>query len=178
MMKMLSQLMGGMPGADGSGAGAGEDPLKLGMDAIMGEMGGGAKQSPRDYWWKIVHAVFAFVLGIYVTATSTAFAGPVMRIPGKVAVSGGETGNRVNLFWAFATAELILQSTRYFLERGKTDSGIGGWLGMISGFLGQPLRGYVRLVARYSGIWSTIMEDGCVLVFMVGVFSWWKGAVG
>ena len=78
------------------------------------------------------------MLGTYVIATSTASVGPVVRIPGKVTVNGRVDGDGVNLFWAFATVELVLQSTRYFLERGKTGSGIGGWMGMASGLLGEP----------------------------------------
>ena len=183
MVKMLSQLMGGMtPGADGSAPPDGNG-LPPGLAAMMG-VGAGAPGSTQpeggtyDYVWKILHASFAFALGVYVTGTSTAFAGPVVRIPGKLADESVVAGrNRVNLFWAFATAELILQSARYFLERGRTGSGIGGWMGMASGLLGEPWGSYVRLLARYSGIWSTIVEDGCMLIFIVGVVSWWNGAI-
>ena len=190
MKKMLSQLMGGagMPGAEGAEGGG--EGLPPGLAALMGGMGGagsgGASQAqPRpgttyDHVWKIVHAIVAFALGLYVLATSTAFAGPMVRIPENSSATEGEwaRGGGINLFWAFATVELTLQSTRYFLERGKTGSGMGGWMGMVSGLLGEPWGSYVRLVARYSGIWTTVVEDGCVLIFVVGAFSWWKGAIG
>ena len=187
MMAMLSQLMGGMPGGTAGAEGA-DGGLPPGLAAMLGGMGGGAQGQqgqgqggdPYDYVWKILHALFAFVLAAYVTATTRAFSGPMVRIPGKGMLAGDtiQAGEGTNLFWAFATAELILQSTRYFLERGRTGSQLGGWMGMASGMVPEPYRSYVRLVGRYSGIWSTIVEDGMVVVFIVGIVSWWKGAVG
>ncbi|KAL9640766.1 MAG: hypothetical protein Q9164_000081 [Protoblastenia rupestris] len=183
MMKLLSQLMGGMPGSEGEDSG-----LPPGLAAMLGGMGGGAgprgrtqqvqKGNTYDYVWKIVHALFAVVLGVYVTAASTAFEGPVVRLPGKVLWEGTQPKENINLFWVFATAELVLQSSRFFLERGRTDSHLGGWMGMASGMLPEPYGSYLRLVGRYSGIWSTIVEDAMVLVFIVGVVSWWKGTAG
>ena len=181
MMKMLQQFMGGMPGAGGPGA-EGEGGLPPGLAAMMGAGGmgmpgtGGTQTKQEDtygYLWKIVHAVFALVLGIYVTATSHAFNGDVSR--GGVAGAGHEGG--VNVFWLFATAELVLQSSRFFLEKG-TGSQLGGWIGIVGNMLPEPWKGYVRLAARYSGIWSTVVEDGMVVVFVLGCVAWWKGAVG
>ncbi|KAL9128648.1 MAG: hypothetical protein Q9217_002708 [Psora testacea] len=185
MMKMISQLMGGgMPGAEGTVGG--DEGLPPALAAMLGGTAGAAgaqtQQAPvsdmYDYVWKIVHSLFALMLGVYVTTTSTALVGPVVRIPGKVLSGDTPTNDGIDLFWAFATAELVLQSSRYFLERGRTGSQLGGWMGMAIGLLPEPYRTYIRLVGRYSGIWNTIVEDGMVLVFVVGVFSWWKGAVG
>ena len=179
-MKMLQQLMGGMPGAEGAG-GEGGGGLPPGLAAMMGAGGmgmgmGGAQATPGDtygYVWKIVHAVFALVLGVYVTATSRAFNGDVSR--GGIAGAGHEGG--VNAFWLFASAELLLQSSRFFLEQGGGGQ-LGGWVGVVGNMLPEPWRGYVRLAARYSGIWSTVVEDGMVVVFVLGCVAWWKGAVG
>ena len=180
-MKMLQQLMGGMPGADGQG-GEGEGGLPPGLAAMMGAGGmgmpgmGGAQTKQEDtyaYLWKILHAVFALMLGIYITATSHAFNGDISR--GGIAGAGHEGG--VNVFWLFATAELVLQSSRFFLEKG-TGSQLGGWIGIVGNMLPEPWRGYVRLAARYSGIWSTVVEDGMVVVFVLGCVAWWKGAIG
>ena len=181
MMKMLQQLMGAMSGAEGQG-GNGEGGLPPGLAAMMGAGGtgmagmGGSQTKQEDtygYLWKIAHAVFALVLGIYVTATSHAFKGDIAR--GGIAGAGHEGG--VNVFWLFATAELVLQSSRFFLEKG-TGSQLGGWIGIVGNMLPEPWRGYVRLAARYSGIWSTVVEDGMVVVFVLGFVAWWKGAVG
>lgn len=180
-MKMLQQLMGGIPGAEEQGRG-GEGGLPPGLAAMMGAGGmgksgmGRAQTEQEDtygYLWNIVHAVFALILGIYVTATSHAFNGDISR----GGIAGAEHEGAVNVFWLFATAELVLQSSRFFLEKG-TGSQLGGWIGIVGNMLPEPWRGYVRLAARYSGIWSTVVEDGMVVVFVLGCVAWWKGAVG
>lgn len=175
MMKLLSQMMGGMPGGEGQEGEAGLPPgiaAMLGAGGLPGLGGPGQQEDKNGLFWKIIHAVFALVLGVYVTATSSAFSGQITR--------GATTGNTIdhhaiNVFWAFTTAELILQSSRYFLERGRSGSQMGGWMGIAGGFLPEPWRGWVMLIARYSGIWSTVVEDAMVIVFIVGCVSWWKG---
>ena len=184
LTKILQQVMGGggMPGAEGQGR-EGEGGLPPGLAAMMGAGGmgmpgmGGAPTTEHEdtyaYLWKIVHAVLALILGIYVTATSRAFNGHFSR--GGIAGTGHEGG--VNVFWLFATAELVLQGSRFFLEKG-TGSQLGGWMGIAGSMLPEPWKGYVRLAARYSGVWSTVVEDGMVVVFVLGCVAWWKGAAG
>lgn len=181
MMKMLQQMMGGMPGAEGQ-PGEGDGGLPPGLAAMLGAgglagipgMGPAAqKEDTYGYLWKIAHAIFALLLGVYVTATSHAFTGDVIR--GGIDGVGHEGG--VNVFWVFATAELVLQSSRFFLEKGGS-SPLGGWIGIVGNMLPEPWRGYLTLAARYSGIWSTVVEDGMVIVFVVGLVAWFKGAIG
>ena len=185
MMKMLSQLMGGVPGGEG-GAGAGEGGLPPGLAAMLGAGGmpgldGAPAQQTDDsyaYLWKILHAVFALFLGVYVTYTSTSFTGSIKRgSPGAIIEETPERDG-VNLFFVFATAELVLQSSRFFLEKGKGGGQLGGWIGLAAGFLPEPYRGYVSLVGRYARIWGTVVEDSMVVVFVVGCVAWWKGAQG
>lgn len=172
MMRLFSQLMGEVPpGPEKDGAAPGG--LPPGLAALMGN--GGLSQpenSTQDRAWKILHAVFAFALAIYVTIFSPTLS--LHQASRERRDSVTKPGEGINLFWAFATVELVLQSTRYFLERGRTSSGVGGIMGTISTFLPKPWAGYLRLIARYSGIWSTIMEDAYVLVFVIGVVSWWR----
>ena len=181
MMKMLQQLMSGIPGADGKGSGE-EGGLPPGLAAMMGTGGvdtagmAGEEAKQEDtygYLWKVVHTVFALVLGIYIIATSHAFKGDVSR--GGIAGAGNE--GVVNTFWLFATAELVLQSSRFFLERGNGNQ-LRGWIGIVGNMLPEPWRGYVKLAARYSGIWNTAVEDGMVVVFILGCTAWWRSAVG
>jgi hypothetical protein len=185
MMKMLQQLMGGMPptGDDGQPGEGMEGGLPPGLAAMLGGGGmpgmpgmGGApaqQKSTYAYLWRIIHALSALTLGVYITLTSHAFNGDISR--GGITGAGHEGG--INVFWVFATAELVLQSSRFFLEKGG-GSQLGGWMGMVAGFLPEPWKGYITLAARYSGIWSTIVEDGMVVVFIVGAVAWWKGAIG
>ena len=176
MMKILQQLIDGDIATGGPG---GEEVrgLPLGLAAMVGANGvGGAGTKQRDtneYLWKIAHAIFALVLGIYITTTSHAFNGDVSR--GGISGVGHEGG--VNAFWLFVTAELILQSSKFFLEN-RTGSGMGGGIWLVGNMLPERWRGYVGLAARYSGMWSTVVEDGMVIVFIFGCVAWWKGAVG
>ena len=182
MMQMLQQMMmggggGGMPGSGGNGAGD-AGGLPPGLAAMLGGGGGGlggmgpAPARPDDTYasvWKIVHAVFALALGVYMTS-ATAFSGS--RFSRTESVQG-EMG--VRFFWAFATAELVLQSTRFFLERGRISQ--GGLLGTVGGLLPEPYKGYVALVSRYSSIYTTVVEDAMVVVFVLGVVAWWRGGL-
>ena len=184
-MKMLQQLMGGMPppGAEGQAGAEGMDGgLPPGLAAMLGGGMPGMpgmegpqpqKDSTYAYLWRIIHALSALILGIYIIFTSHALNGDISR--GGITGAGHEGG--INVFWVFATAELVLQSSRFFLENGG-GSQLGGWMGMVAGFLPEPWRGYITLAARYSGIWSTVVEDGMVVVFIVGAVAWWRGAVG
>ena len=71
----------------------------------------------------------------------------------------------------------MLQSSRYFAERGQA-SQLGGWMGIVGNMLPEPYKGWLALAGRYSGIWSTVVEDGMIIVFIVGLVAWWKGAIG
>ncbi|MCJ1303233.1 hypothetical protein MMC08_006041 [Hypocenomyce scalaris] len=174
MMRMLQQMMGGgMP----PGGAAGEGGLPPGLAAMLGGgPGGGAgmaaplTEAPGAHWWKIAHAVFALMLGVYMTSMTT-FSGSRLS---RAGFAEGDLG--VRFFWVFATAELVLQSSRFFMERGRLASQ-GGVLGMIGGVLPEPYKGYVALIRRYSGIYTTVVEDAMVVVFVLGLKAWWKGGV-
>ena len=186
MMKMLSQLMGGMQSTEGD---AGR--LPPGLAAMLGDgganQGQGAAQAhsrqpkasnavKNDALWKVVHALIAFALAVYVTVTTLNRSGlsalETARAEGIIAASPA-----VNVFWAFATVEMVLQSTRYFLEMGQTKTPAGGMVGTLATILPPPWKGYLLLALRYRGIWSTIVDDGCVIIFVVGIMSWFHGAV-
>lgn len=185
MMKLLSQLMSGMPPDFDRDEYASKD-VPSGLASMLGGAGampglGGNHQanqgSSYEFVWKIVHAFFALSLGVYITATSNVSFGNMKRDPsGEEYVKASER-NGVNLFFAFATAELMLQSSRMFLERGGSEGMLGGWMSLVAGFLPEPWRGYMRLFARYAKIWATIVEDAMVVVFVVGCIAWSQGAV-
>ena len=172
MMRMIQQMMGGMGGDPAQGGPPGEGGLPPALAAMMG---GGASTdtlpaNTYGYVWRIVHAIFAFTLGIYILQTFHFDGSRISR-----AVDTSSTNARTEIFWIFTTAELLLQSSRFFMERGKVVQ--GGMLGIISNFLPPPWNEYVRLVARYSGIYTTIVDDAMVVIFVLGAVAWWKGAV-
>ncbi|RDW82245.1 hypothetical protein BP6252_03357 [Coleophoma cylindrospora] len=161
MMKMLQQMMGGVPGEGANGM-----PAFPGMTPQP--VAGG---SPYAYLWRVVHAVFALSLGLYIAVTTT-FSGTKLDRERSAIAS---EFSQVHFFWIFATAEVLLQSSRYFVERGKSVP-MAGVVGMVVGFLPQPWKGYVELVGRYSRIWTTVSGDAFVCVFVLGVCAWARGA--
>lgn len=175
MMRMLREMMGGEGGGE-----AGLADLLAGG----GVGGGGVQQSLRGEgavpaaaaadWWRVGHAVLALVLGVWV-ARMTAFSGS--RV-GRAVVGDGQMGGMV--FWVFVTAELVLQSTRFFVERGRgVGVAAGGWLGVVMGVVPEPWKGWVGLGRRYGGIYTRVVEDAMVVVFVLGAKAWWMGgAVG
>lgn len=187
---MLQQLMGGSAVIGegrrrGQRGGGNQGGLTPGLAAMLGgaegaesEQGlGQGQRQPSDrsaYAWRVIHAFLALALGVYMVSM-TAFSGA--RFSRRA--EGGTVGNDVGVrfFWAFATTQLTLQSTRYFLERGQAPVSHGGWFGMVLGILPEPWRGWVLLLSRYSVIYSTVVQDAMVVVFVLGCAAWWVGTV-
>lgn len=193
-MKMLQQLMGGGGGKLPAGLPPGMAAMLGGMMPPSASAGGGFAQSGEladdknnddGYLWKIVHAIFALGLGIYITAMTT-FSGA--KSSSSSSSSGVTTTTTADVhideirgeevrrfFWAFATAELLLQSTRFFLEKGRVSR--SGWVGVLIGVLPEPWKGYLALGTRYGGIYTTVVQDAMAVLFVLGCVAWWKGAV-
>jgi hypothetical protein len=189
--------MGGMPGPNGAGFGGSpaDDPIMKMMQQMMGgglgEGPGGmptfpgipdqdpAEADPYAYLWRVVHAVFALGLGFYIAFT-TPFNGSKAARELAAYNTYGEEGEMalspasVHFFWIFATAEILLQSSRFFLEKGRVQP--GGITGMVLGFLPEPYKGYLATVSRYGRIWSTVSADAFVCVFVLGASAWLRGS--
>lgn len=179
MMQQITGMMGGNP----------QDPndpnqppqLPPVLQAMMGGgMNGEAAVSPTNssaYLWRIAHALFAASLAFYVSLTST-FTGSKLARATSSFQDPSSYGLGSRLFIIFTSAELVLQSSRFFLEKGQLKG--SGWLAMIanSGFVPEPYAQYVRTLGRYIGIAQTVVSDGLVVVFVLGIMAWWNGAVG
>lgn len=190
MMKMLQQMMGGGPGGPGGGA----NPFGPGSP-----FGGGIPQQQTsavvtDRYsavWRLLHTAVALGLGLYI-ALCTSFAGTrLQRVESSVTGSIGRTkgagagGGVVDeqlegkfdssrFFWAFATAEAVLLTTRYFLDRARGPAATG-MVGMAVGLLPPPFKGYVEIALRYVQVFGTVRSDVLVCVFVLGVCSWLRG---
>ncbi|TVY85258.1 hypothetical protein LSUE1_G000114 [Lachnellula suecica] len=165
MMKMMQQMMGSMPG--GPGAGAGGMPSFPGAPPV-------STADPYAYIWRIVHAIFALGLGFYIAFTTTFTGTKIERERSGLAFTeSGVSAASVHFFWIFATAEVLLQSSRFMLEKGKTQQ--GGILGTVMSFLPEPYKGYLALVLRYGRIWTTVSGDAMTCVFVLGVCAWLRG---
>ncbi len=173
IMKMM-QMLGAGGGADG------QEGLPPALAAMMGGSAG-MDQAPAQqqedrygYLWRIVHALFALALGVYI-ASVTSFTGSyASRSKSSISSVGEEVGG-VKFFWVFATAELVLQSSRFFVEKGGGPQGsLLAGLGMM---LPEPWKGYVRVWGRYGVIYTTVVADAMVVIFVLGVVAWWRGQV-
>ncbi|KAK3070054.1 hypothetical protein LTR53_011123 [Teratosphaeriaceae sp. CCFEE 6253] len=189
MMKMMQSIAGMMGGNPQDPNDPNQPPqIPAGLQALMGGMGGmGAmggggsvqtKKAPETgsaYLWRIVHAVFASTLAIYITLTST-FNGSKLARSQSAYTDDAGYGFGQRLFIMFTSAELVLQSSRYFMEKGQLQG--SGMLAKIanSGFVPEPYAQYVRTLGRYVGIAQTIFADAMVVVFVFGVLAWWGGA--
>ncbi|KAF8863543.1 hypothetical protein BDZ45DRAFT_615210 [Acephala macrosclerotiorum] len=168
IMKMMQQMMSGMGGGEGP----------PGMPSFPGMPGQPAASvgDPYAYLWRIIHAVFALGLGLYIAFT-TMFSGTRIDRERSALGYSSEEGviqpAAVHFFWIFATVEVLLQSSRFFLEKGRVQQ--GGIMGMITGFLPEPYKGYLLWFSRYSRIWTTVTGDAMVCVFVLGACAWWKG---
>ncbi|KAF2036161.1 hypothetical protein EK21DRAFT_52537 [Setomelanomma holmii] len=185
MMAMLQQMMGGaaggMPGAPGQSGGAPPD-LPPGLANIFSAMQGGpaAEPSPAQssaWIWRLVHSLFSLALAIYIVL-QTPFTGSRLSRDSihddDWTVQPTPAQNFAHFFYLFATLEVIMQSSRYFIEKGQLQG--SGILSTVAGILPPPYGGYVRTIGRYSVIWSTVVSDAMVVVFVLGATSWWKGA--
>lgn len=184
--RILQQLVGGSMAMDGGRGGSGDQGgLPPGLAAMLGAVGnagpeqglGNGEKQPSNrsgYAWRITHALFALALGVYMVFM-TAFNGA--RLSRRDNDGATETEVRVRFFWAFATAQLVLQSTRYFLERDRGPVRGEGWMSMVAGVFPEPWRSRTLLLSRYSVIYSTVVQDAMVVVFVLGCVTWWGGAV-
>ncbi|KAF1924669.1 uncharacterized protein M421DRAFT_273993 [Didymella exigua CBS 183.55] len=188
MMAMLQQMMGsgagGMPGAQGQPGGPGD--LPPGLANMFSAMGGGAtapEPSPEQssaWIWRLLHSLFSLSLAIYIVL-QTPFTGSKLSrntalstIDEDWAVESRPRQDFALFFYLFATFEVIMQSTRYFIEKGQLQG--SGILSTVAGFLPPPYGGYIRTIGRYGVIYTTIVSDAMVVVFVLGATVWWRGA--
>ncbi|ESZ90218.1 hypothetical protein SBOR_9404 [Sclerotinia borealis F-4128] len=171
MMQMLQQMMGGMGGPPGEG--------QAGMPSFPGMPGMGmpgqaqaAAVDPYAYIWRIVHAAFALSLGLYIALT-TSFTGTKYAREASGLSNNGLSADSVHFFYIFATAEVALLTSRFYLEKGNAMP--AGVIGMVMGFLPEPWKGYLGMVMRYGRIWGTVSGDAMVCVFVLGACAWWRG---
>lgn len=181
LMQMMQQMLGGqMPGMGGEGMpGAAGQPggappgMPPGLaDLLNGQMGGAQAQpaSSGDYIWRIVHAFFSILLGLY-AVTVLDFNGTEWERRAPTDETGAQ-GAR--LFYLFATAEVVLQSTRYFVDKGQLPQ--SGMMATIAGFLPPPFNNYLRILNRYGVIYTTVSQDVFVVLFVLGAVAWLNGA--
>jgi GET complex subunit GET2 len=196
MMRMMMEMLGGGAGGNGTpGSGPGGFPFPGGANPFAQGLGQQQAQQqsvvPDRYasLWRLLHTAVALGLGLYI-AVWTSFSGTrtereeaaagIGTLKGGNGVGGGDGTTVVqggadaefarNFFYAFATLEALLLTSRFFLDRGRAPP--SGVLWSVSSFLPQPIRGYLETGLRYGQIFSTVKADILVCIFVLGVCSW------
>jgi GET complex subunit GET2 len=166
MVRMIQQMMGDDP----------NKPLPPGLTNLLGaarqdeQAAQPQNSSSSTNVWRIVHAIVSFLLAGYIVLTS-GFTGSKISRENPSIAGDGHFAQR--LFLYFATVEVVLQSSRYFIEGGQLPQ--SGVMGVVSRVLPEPYAGYVRIAGRYSVIYSTIVADALVVIFVLGAVAWWSG---
>ncbi|CAG8565632.1 4167_t:CDS:2 [Cetraspora pellucida] len=118
--------------------------------------------------WQLIHFFAMIMLGLL------AIGSEVFRHDGtwsRLAILNYKKPNEIvdsdrvsslSLFWYFVTIELILQSSRLFLQKDRTFGGSA--LGTIAANLPPPLSDVLTVLLRYNLIWNSLWEDICMLL--------------
>jgi hypothetical protein len=175
MMKMLQQMMGSMN--DGGTPGA--IPAFPGMPNMPPpgqQVPDPTSGDPSAYLWRIIHAVFALSLGLYIAFTTPFTGTKLERAQSTLAFDPSNsalTATSVHFFYIFFTVEVLLQTSRFWMEKGRIQQ--TGIMGMAMKFLPEPYKGYLTLGSRYFRIWTTVSGDAMVCVFVLGICAWLRG---
>jgi len=157
MMKMLSQMMGGMsddPNATGGLPFSPDDIAKAtGLPSfVTNMMMGGSKAPPTPaqqrstLTWKIIHVVFAIMAGTYLLFTITGAQSTYGASPPAPATFR-------NPFLVFVTGELLVQGSKIASSGTIASRGVEFWI----------------------QIFKDLSRDGAIVVFLMGLASWWNG---
>ena len=158
MMKMMSQLMGGMqsdPNDPNAMPSFNPDDLAkaTGLPSFVTNKLFGSKKAPptpaearQTRLWRSLHAIFAIITGLYLLFT-------VRRSTQTFGESPPAPATFQNPFTVFALGELFLQSARMLTAGQSGKRGAGLWLQMVKESAG----------------------DGAIMIFLLGVSSWLKG---
>ena len=180
-MKMMSQMMGGMGGLPGMPPpGQGNDPSSAspfpgGMPNPFQPPQQPVSSDPYTSLWRLLHAIVALGLGVYI-ALLTGFTGTKHERERETnptdPLADANEEHKKMFFWVFATAETMLLTTRFFLDKRRAPP--PGFLNTILGFLPEPYKGYVEVALRYVQMASTVRADILGCMFVLGVCAWWN----
>lgn len=146
--------------------------------------GAGATQAPQqpaptksrttlaiDLTWTLIHFISNFVLAFYLGLHKSHEI--EFKDNGEVeATAIGDVPSSARLLWYFATLQLILQSSQFFLETRVPPP--PSKIVSLASFLPQPFSGYIINGVRYVRIIQTISQDFCLLLFIAGVASYFN----
>lgn len=167
-MKLLNSLLGNVPPGDqnageaaagGAGGAPGMSPAdmaaSLGVPPFIANMLGGAGSTPQTeaekkqaQTWKMLHVAFSIAVAVYL----------LFLIGTSVTTYGTQPpppATAQNPFVIFATGEMILSGARLLM---------------------RSTRGGVTGLALLVQLFRDIVRDGSVVLFLLGMGTWWHHA--
>ncbi|KAK9434482.1 hypothetical protein V1505DRAFT_389639 [Lipomyces doorenjongii] len=122
--------------------------------------------SDNSRYWRSAHAVSIILLALFAVFKLDLNGSQISRLESL------GSGNGV-VFWYFATTELLLQSSRFLIEKGRSPS--KSIFTNVAPYIPAPYSSYLLLAARYTHIVANIITDFCLFVFLLGMNAWWHG---
>ncbi|KAK9449277.1 uncharacterized protein V1518DRAFT_432867 [Limtongia smithiae] len=141
-----------------------------GGDGAVPPVGSATEQLPvsdLSSYWKLAHSLAVIVIGLYATVVLGVDGTQLARIENTGANRNG------NVLWLFVTVELILQSSRFIIEKGRSPA--RSMFTKVAGYLPMPYKSYLLLLARYTHIITNVIADFCLLLFMLGLSAIVRG---
>ncbi|KAI8381029.1 uncharacterized protein BYT42DRAFT_530656 [Radiomyces spectabilis] len=123
-------------------------------------------------YWQLLHLIAMIWLGCYAVYMEWTKVG-IERFASLLWTNPNEMGHlayadvHVPLFWYFVTVELLLQTGRMVYQKGTMAS--TSTLGALAAQLPSPFGNIVTVALRYRLIWSCLVQDCCILVFIIGL---------
>lgn len=160
MVKMLTSMLNGMgsgPNASGDMPSLNPDDLAkaTGLPSFVTNMLMGKAEIPETSVearekkvWKLMHLAFAVVAGVYMLLT-------LDHLTSVFGVDPPAPATIQNPFVIFITGELLLHGSKILLSSSTKRKGPGFWL---------------QTIRETAG-------DGAVMVFMLGIYNWWRGVL-
>jgi GET complex subunit GET2 len=166
LFRLLAEMKAAVPesGAETPLNGAGANPMEAfsSLFASLPQFQGEDSQIPtqgqalqtqkslswrRDFLWPLIHVVLCIFLALHNLQSDSA----------------------QSLVWQFCTLELMLHTGRFVIERGAPPS--ISIFTTIAGYLPDPFKTYLITVARYLHIGKSVVQDLCVVLFIIGLFG-------
>ncbi|KAA8648732.1 hypothetical protein EYZ11_004234 [Aspergillus tanneri] len=155
-IKLLNSLMGNMSGGGASGPGDAPGVSQADLISALGFPSWAASMLPgvsqpqteaekKAIWtWKILHVLFSIAVGIYL----------IVLVGSSVSIYGSRPpppATARNPFLFFTTGELVMTGARVLSRRGNGPAGLG----------------------LYIQVFRDVIRDGSVIVFLLGMATWW-----
>lgn len=130
------------------------------------------KSRRADLLWTALHFVMFLVLALssrLVFSQAQQFSEQDVDLLYASSENPNAAASPSRLLWHFSTLELILQTSRFFLEHGAPPA--DSKLTKFASYLPHPFSSYLYTSARYVRMVKTIVQDFCLLLFVAGLYS-------